>query len=138
MPSPKIVSQLGFIVWYLRNEFNQALLWGWGWGSQGKGERIAESTAVSIDITQHPCWSLRVSCCFGPVLLSLSRPTEQLRLACTPPSLHTQLSLQSECPGPRPPSLAFSVMLRKTCLPSATCRLLPGGLKAPSLLFLEW
>lgn len=37
-----------------------------------------------------------------------------------------------------PSSFAFSVMLCKTCLPSVTCRLLPGGLKAPSLLLLEW
>lgn len=80
MPSPKIVSQLGFIVWYLRNEFHQALLWGWGWGSQGKGEHIAENTEVSIETAQHPRWSLPVSCWFGPALLSLSHSTEQLRL----------------------------------------------------------
>lgn len=52
MPSPKIVSQLGFIVWYLRNEFHQELLL--GGGSQGKGEHTAENTMINIDKTQPP------------------------------------------------------------------------------------
>lgn len=104
MPSPKTVSQLGFIVWYLRNEFHQELL---GGGLPGKGAHTAENTRVNVDMTQHPSWSLWFSCCFGPVhfgpaFLNLSHHLEQLRLACTPPSHLTQLSLQSECSGPGP------------------------------------
>lgn len=68
MPSPKTVSQLGFIVWYLRNEFHQELL---GGGLPGKGAHTAENTMVNVDMTQHPSWSLWFSCCFGPVHFSL-------------------------------------------------------------------
>lgn len=68
MPSPKIVSQLGFIVWYLRNEFYQELL---GGGLPGKSAHTAENTMVNVDTTQHPSWPLCFSCCFGPAHLSL-------------------------------------------------------------------
>lgn len=134
MPSPETKSRLGFIVWCLKSEFYQERLWG-----PPRGRMSALLRSPWLTLIGHSTPALVVSRLFGSipsqlVLLSLS---EQLRLACAPPSRLTQPSVQRDCWAHAPPRFAFSVMLCKTCLPMVTCWLLPGGLKAPSPLLLE-
>lgn len=134
MPSPQTESWLGFIVCYLKSKFYQDRLWG-----PPRGRVSALLRTPWLTLTGHSTPAIVVSRLSGSspsqlVLLSLS---EQLQLACAPPSRLTQPSVHSDCRAHAPPRFAFSVLLCKTCLPMVTCWLLPGGLKAPSPFSLE-